>query len=535
MKKNEEEPKKLEEKYIEFLQTVHERLRKAKKDSLRRIAEKWDKDKAQLDWPKPESECPLPRTNLERKPDELIGRADEKSTARDELLKDELKVLTFTGLGGIGKTLLCKHVANSLRNEFKCKHVADGLQNESNDHVKDHIYFIELAEIDKDDPLKIVKAVLEIAKQLNIGMLEIEDEQDKDGKKRAKAQIENIIDHLSKENVREERLLLVLDNFEHVRGAATYVGRLVKACPEQVKILVTSRWLLGLGKDNEKEFPVEELSLPKDGQSLSSYEDLLKYGATKLFVEQSGGVEPKFALSKENAQIIVEICRSLSGIPFMIKVVAAKLSYSKTPQALHENLIDPKTGRLKLAWLTNKESGNDPDPRHKDALAITAWSYDLLPSVTKPLFLQLALFKGGFTKEAAEKVGNATGYSGVVIENGIETLIDDKLLEDEVQEGSHEPRYYMLEVVRECALDILDKTEEQKLKVENHYVNYYLEQIKEANSENEKVQLEAEQSNLREALRLALLEGVLKLGEKRLEWVICCCDEQKTISNRSHQ
>ncbi|MBI3977330.1 MAG: adenylate/guanylate cyclase domain-containing protein, partial [Chloroflexi bacterium] len=295
--------------------------------------------------------------NLPAQATQFIGRRREVEAVRQRLLRHDVRVLTLTGPGGIGKTRLGLQVAAELLDEF-----VSG------------VFFVPLAAL--RDPDLVAPT---IAQALGV----------KEGDTRPV--VESLKDYL-----RDRSLLLVLDNFEQVVSAAAVVAELVAACP-RLKVLMTSRAVLHLSW--EREFPVPPLQLP-DRQRLPSVERLSQYEAIRLFVERAQDVKPDFGVSAQNASTVVEICCRLDGLPLAIELAAAR-SKILSPQAMLARL----ESRLKLL----ATGARDRPARQQTLRDAIAWSYDLLDAGEQRLFDRLAIFVGGCTVEAAEMVCGGRG------------------------------------------------------------------------------------------------------------------------------
>jgi predicted ATPase len=271
----------------------------------------------------------------------------------------------------------------------------------------------------------------------------------------------------------EQHFLLVLDNFEHVLEAAPVVLDLLMACPE-ARILVTSRAALRVS--GEQEFPVPPLALPELAP-LPAVECLTHYSAVQLFVERAQLVKPDFALSKENAADVVEICHRLDGLPLAIELAAVRI------RLLPPAAMNARLAAQRLALLSN--GTRDVPERHRTLRQAIAWSYDLLEPEEQSLFRALSVFSGGCALGAIEvvagaddtwaatKQGRDTGVYSVAILNRIESLQTKSLLRQEIPSDG-EPRLVLLETVQEYAREqALQKGELDALRT--RHATFYLE------------------------------------------------------------
>ena len=400
----------------------------------------------------------------------LVGRDLEATSVAHLLAQQEARLLTLTGPGGVGKTRLALEVAGRSRNAF-----ADG------------VAFVPLA------PLRDA-ALFPSALAQTLGIKEVAGE----------APQQTLERHL-----RDRRMLLVLDNFEHLLAAAPMVSALVGACP-RLTVLVTSRAPLRLG--GEHQFPVPPLPLP-EAEDLASG-DVLEHDspAVGLFRQRARAVIPTFELTATNAITVARICCRLDGLPLAIELAAARVKLF-SPQVLLAKL----DRRLQL--LTG--GARDLPERQQTLRDTVAWSYDLLGADEQALFRRLAVFAGGCSLEAVEAVcgseDDERGESSVL--ETLASLVDNSLLESRSEsymreEVDEQPRFTMLETIREYALERLESSGELE-EVQRKHAQYYLalaeagqpdasKQWDEAEWWSKFTRLESEHDNLRAALGWAV-------------------------------
>ncbi len=366
------------------------------------------------DSPTPANAASVPRRiNLPAQATAFIGREEAVADVCVLLRRDDVRLVTLSGPGGIGKTRLAIQVATELRDDF-----ADG------------VWFVALAPI--ADTRLIPSAIVQ-----SLGVQERGDQP--------------LIDQITA-YLRDRHLLLLLDNVEHLaEGVAPLIGSLLSAAPG-LKLLVTSRTVLHVY--GEREVVVPPLPLP-DPAHLPSLDGLLRNDAVRLFVERAQAVRPDFALTDTNAAAVAHVCHRLDGLPLAIELAAAR-SKMLTPAALLARLDT----RLKL--LTGGAS--DAPARQQTLRSTIDWSYNLLAVGEQTLFAHLAVFVGGCTLEAAEAVlstedggpsvdalASALSSPSSVLD-GLASLVDKSLLRQQV-EPDGELRFTMLETIREYALE----------------------------------------------------------------------------------
>jgi predicted ATPase/DNA-binding SARP family transcriptional activator len=361
--------------------------------------------------------------NLPAPANRLVGREREIEAIQDLLWRPDVRLVTLTGPGGVGKTRLALEGASTLADDF-----AAG------------VCFVALAPI-SDSRLTIPT----IAKSL--GVREVG----------SRPLLERLQEHL-----RELDLLLMLDNFEQVVTAAPDIADLLATCPK-LKMLVTSRTPLRISAEHELDVP--PLASPP-AESFPSFSAIARSDAVTLFVQRAQAVRGDFALTEQNAEALAEICRRLDGLPLAIELAAAR-SKILSPTALLARL----THRLEV--LTG--GPRDAPDRLRTMRDAIAWSYDLLDPDQQVLFRRLSVFVGGFRLEAAEHVGRESGagsreYDGltasdsrlpspVSVLDGVEALVGGSLLRVVDQEDGG-TRYEMLETIREFGLERLEASGE---------------------------------------------------------------------------
>lgn len=427
--------------------------------------------------------------NLPRQLTTFIGREREREIVAS--LLERACLVTLTGPGGCGKTRLAIEVAVDLVAGY-----ADG------------VWFVELATVRESGEIApAVASALAVAEEAG------------------KPLLDGITDHL-----RERRCLLLLDNCEHlVAGAGAMVTRLLHACPA-LRVLATSREPLAVA--GEAAFPVPALSFPTPGATALNrpetggcYHDggldeegLLAYDSMRLFAERARAAAPSFRLTAANAEGVAAICAALDGVPLAIELAAARVS-ALTVEQIAERLDD----RLRLFTTGNRAAL----PRQQTLRALVDWSYDLLTRDEQELFKRLAVFAGGFSLDAAERICADRDEGGRLLPEtagdlqrptlifhprdvlGILLRLTDRSLLA-VEEAAGPARFRMLETLRQYAWEKLEESARLNILRRRHLAYYHslaAEAERKLRGRDQPAwleRLEADHANLRAALGFAL-------------------------------
>ncbi|MEO7803157.1 MAG: adenylate/guanylate cyclase domain-containing protein [Actinomycetota bacterium] len=356
--------------------------------------------------------------NLPTQLTSFVGRQSE--LVRLGKLLRTTRCLTLTGPGGTGKTRLSLELAREAAYDFE-----------------NGTFFVPLASV--TDPNQIAA---EIASTL--GLRETRGE--------TRTPQERLIGHIG-----PKQMLLVLDNFEQVVVGASVVSDLLKNV-DGLKVVVTTR--IPLHIQGEQEYPVQPLPLP-DPQYPFDAELLSQYESIALFIERAVTVRPDFQVTNQNAPAIAEICARLDGLPLAIELAAARVRVL-SPEALLARLGD----RLKLLVGGSRES---PE-RQKTLRGTIEWSYDLLDEQERKLLRQVSVFTNGCRLEEAEIVCVSDDL-GTDVFDGLSSLVDKSLVKID-ESAPAETRFFMLETIREYALERLRETEEDQQIHQRHAAAY---------------------------------------------------------------
>ena len=401
------------------------------------------------------------RTNLRAELTSFVGR-DDDVVAVAGLVADH-RLVTLTGPGGSGKTRLATETARSILDE-----------------VPDGAWFVELASVHAGDELaQVALAAIGLRDQALPGGGSGGDSMDR-----------------LVAAVRDRSTLLILDNCEHVIGAAAaFADRLVREC-RRLRILATSREPLGI--TGEALWQVEPLALPAKGARTS---DVASSPAVRLLRDRAGVVRKDIGSDEHTLSAMVRICQALDGIPLAIELAAARLRTMS---------LDQLAGRLDDRFRLLTGGSRTALPRHQTLRAVVDWSWDLLTGAERAVLRRLAAFSGGASLEAVERVCADEVLAGQPVLDLLTALTEKSLL---VADGEGTPRYRMLGTIREYAADRLAEAAETE-RMRQAHLGYFTELAETAEPHLRRAEqlewlaaLTVEHDNINAALRGAIADG----------------------------
>jgi len=365
--------------------------------------------------------------NLPTQLTSFVGREKAIEEVKDELANHRL--VTLTGSGGTGKTRLSLQVAAEVFDQFE-----------------QGVWFTELAPLSDPELIpQTIQNTMGLVEQKGISILQA-----------------------LQEYLQEKKVLLVLDNCEHLLEACANIAHELLSHSTNLRILASSREALGV--QGEVSWRVPSLSLP-DTKTIPEPEELCQYESVQLFIERASLVNPHFEVNKANAPAIAQVCFRLGGIPLAIELAAARIKALSVEQinARLDDRFRLLTGGARTAL-----------PRQQTLRALIDWSYNLLNEKEKILFRRLAVFVGGWSLEAAESVCSDENIDTYEILDLMSSLVDKSLLNTEEFQGK--VRYSRLETIRQYAREKLADDMEAN-DIRNKHLIYFLQLAEQAESE----------------------------------------------------
>jgi predicted ATPase len=378
----------------------------------------------------------------------ILGRDDELESV-ERLIAEGTRLVTVTGAGGTGKSRLVVEVARRCASD-----------------VPMDVHFVDLTSVGSAESVPA-----EIAKSLEILV------------EGSRGPIESLIDHLA-----DRRLLLVLDNFEHVVASAVALPELLSGCPG-LQLLIGSRQVLRVR--GEREFPLAPLPVP---ETKAPAELVRANAAVRLFADRARTAQPMFELTADNLESVAEICRRLDGLPLAVELAAARVRLLP---------VDLLLRRLETRLDLLSSGATDLPERQRTLWSAIDWSYNLLTADEQALFWHLAVFVDGWTLEAAEDV---CAFAGADVLDTLVSLLEKSLLVVVSAAQSGEPRMRMLAPVREYAQQKLVDSGERPAMQQRHsdyfknLIAEHEDDLREAGVENWSARLSTEAGNLRAAV-----------------------------------
>ena len=364
----------------------------------------------------PSSAVPLRKHNLPAQLNSFVGREREIGEIKECL--ESARLVTLCSVGGTGKTRLSLQVAAGLVHDYP-----------------DGVWFVELAPLsDERRVSQAIASVLHVTEEAGRPVLEA------------------LVKY-----VQDRRLLLILDNCEHLLQCCAEIAKHLLQAGTHLKILASSREQLHVA--GEKVYPVPALALP-NWDAKVAIDALVQSEAVRLFIDRTVAVQPAFKVTAANASAVADICRRLDGIPLAIELAAARAS------ALS---VESISARLNDCFRLLTGGDTTALPRQQTLRASIDWSYDLLTIPERVVLRRLAVFAGGWTLEAAEAVGAGGDVASADLMDLLTHLVDKSLVALDAQ-GE---RYHLLETVRQYAQELLHASGEED-ETRTRHLNYFV-------------------------------------------------------------